>query len=300
MKRKLFFLICILSFNFSFSQSIVSTNKLWNNIIHYYDNYWHWGTENIKFTTDTIINSLTYKKVERSLDENQQNWFSYGYIRENTNKQVFYKINAPDTERLLYDLHLQQNDSVIAYTLNTLYPWKGLQPVMYRVVNIDSTIIGQTYRKRLNLAPASDTVDDVVEMWIDSTGSMSGMLHNFGFYCGCDYYSLLCFTENGILKYHDSNYSSCYILTGINESVVKPTIIIYPNPMMDVPTLEINNFNEYISISISLYNLSGNEVLKSTDQKLIKIYKNNLPSGIYFYRITSNNIKLETGKIIIN
>ena len=109
MKKKLFFCICILYCSFNYGQSIVSTNKMWNNIIHYYYDYYAWGTEHIKFTTDTIIDSFTYKKVERSLDENQQNWLSYGYIRENEAKQIFYKIAPADTERLLYDLNALVN-----------------------------------------------------------------------------------------------------------------------------------------------------------------------------------------------
>ena len=277
---------------------------MWNNIIHYYYDYYAWGTEHIKFTTDTIIDSFTYKKVERSLDENQQNWLSYGYIRENEAKQIFYKIAPADTERLLYDLNALVNDSIKVYTLNTsVNNYIGLQPYSYIVSSIDSILIGQSYLKRINLSPQSKkNAEEYFEQWIDSIGSLGGMLHHKTTYCGCDYYALLCFYDDGIMKYNNPSYPSCYITTvGINESFEPlPTISIYPNPIIDKSTLEIQGVEESNSILISMYNVMGNEVYANIGGKKRTICKNNLLSGIYCYRIIFNNVILKTGKIIIN
>ena len=286
---KMTVIVCIIMLNIivSLGQSIVNSNKLWYNMIYYYTHpYPEIGTEIIKFTSDTVINSLIYKKVERTLDEAQMDWSSYGYIRENASKQIFYKFNPIDTERLLYDLNVQLHDTILVYGLSTyLGGYMGLEPMTLYVNLIDSVIIGQIYQKRINLGfyPADSLT--VWEQWIDSTGSMSGILHNRG--AGLDTYILVCYFENGILKFHDTTYSSsCFTIS--------------PSPITSVSTLTINGIEDINSISIRFYNLLGKEVLFKYGEKRIEIYKNDFPSGISFYCLTINHKNLRTGKIIIN
>lgn len=290
MKRLFLISITLLISSCSFGQSIVTSNRSWYNFINYYAFPPPvTGTEHIKFTVDTLINSLSYKKVERSLDENQNDWSSYGFIRENSNKQIFYKINPQDTDRLLYDLNVQKYDTVIVYGLNTSYTNKNLDSMRFYVYNIDSTLIGQFYRKRINLTLPDDTTS-IFEQWIDSIGSLGGILHNRYLYVGCDYYSLQCFFEDGILKYHDPNYSGCtYISEIYDNTALTPTVTISPNPVSDVSTLELNDIENYTSISISFYNLFGKEVYRGICGKRMKIFKNNFSSGMYFYSITVIN-----------
>jgi hypothetical protein len=286
----------------TFSQSIVTSNRLWDNLINYYAFPPPViGTEHIKFTLDTVINSITYKKVERSLDEVQMDWSNYGYIREDSNKQIFYKINPIDTERMLYDLNVQLYDTILVYGLITsVNNYRELLPMTFYVTNIDSVLIDQSYRKRINLTIPEDTTF-VFEQWIDSIGSTGGMLHNKYIYVGCDYYSLLCFFEDGILKFHDPNYESCYYISGVVErTTLTPTVAVFPNPISDFSILEINGIEETNSISICLYNLLGKEIYHSTGGKRMRISNNNFPPGIYFYDITFNNRVVGTGKIIIN
>jgi len=289
----------MLIINLGFCQTIVTSNKLWGNLIHFYTNTF--GTEHIKFTTDTVINSITYKQVERALDENQLTWSFYGYIREDSDKKIYYKINAAGTERLLYDLNVQLHSTIFVYDLSTFYNTKTLDSMTYYVKDIDSTIIGSTYHKRINLSLRWFDTTYIVEQWIDSVGSMAGMLHNHNLLLGNDYYSLLCFTENGILEYQDLTYSSCYVTTGLNEKTeMDPTVTIFPNPMNGFSFLDITGINDYNLISIHLYNLSGKEVLCKNGEKRIQIYKNDFSSGIYFYSVTFNNKVIKNGKIIIN
>lgn len=287
----------------SFGQSMVTSNKLWDNIIYYYlFPYPIIGTEHIKFTDDTVINSLTYKKVERSLDEAQMDWSPYGYIRENASKQIFYKIFPLDTERVLYDLNVQLHDTVLVYGLITsVNNYRDLVPMTFYVNLIDSVIIGQIYHKRINLGSYFIDSLSIWEQWIDSTGSMGGMLHNRDGLVGCDSYSLVCYFEDEILKFHDPTYTSCYNSTAINEKDdLTPIVTISPNPITDVSTLNVNGIEDVNSISIRFYNLLGKEVLCKYGKKRIEIYKNDISSGIYFYCLTFNHKNLKTGKIIIN
>ncbi|TRZ52402.1 T9SS C-terminal target domain-containing protein [bacterium] len=302
MKRSLIISAIIFCVNVSFCQSIVTTNKLWSNFIHYYILPGPViGTENIKFTNDTVINSTIYKKVERSLDELQQNWISYGYIRENFDKQVFYKINPLDTERLLYDLNVQPHETILVYGLITsVNNYRELDSMRFYVRNIDSILIGQSYYKRLNLALPEDTTS-IFEQWVDSIGSTGGMLHNKYIYVGCDYYSLLCYFEDGILKYHDPAYPNCFYITNVTEqTTLNPTIRIFPNPFSESSNIEIYGPDINSKVTVNLYNSLGYLVYSNTGGTRITLFKGNLPAGIYFYHLSIEERTIGTGKILIN
>jgi hypothetical protein len=305
MKQSGFIIILImLSFNFSFGQSIVTSNKLWNNFIDIYTPmpYPTYGIEHIKFTDDTLINSVTYKKVKRSFEEDILTWSSYGFIRENANKQIYYKTSVADTERLLYDLNAQLHDTVPVYGLTTHGNGQGSQlAITFFVHHIDSMLIGQTYHKRINLTTLNDTTI-IYERWIDSLGSMHGMLHTYWWpFVGFDSYSLLCFFEDGILQFGDSSSTECDYPTGIPEiDVPGPTVTIFPNPVSGISTLEINGVQENNSITVCFYNSFGVAFFRRSGANRIKISNDNLPSGIYFYEVTSKNLVIGTGKIIIN
>lgn len=302
MKRSLLIIGFILCSVVIFCQSIVTTNKLWSNYINYYS-FPHpvIRTEHIKFTNDTVINSTIYKKVERFLDEPQQIWVSYGYIREDSDKKVFYKINPSDTEQLLYDLNIQPYETVLAYGLITsVNNYRALDSMRFYVRSIDSILIGSSNYKRINLAMPEDT-NSIIEQWIDSIGSTGGMLHNKYLYVGCDYYSLLCYFEEGILKYHDPNYTNCSYVTNVNEqSTLKPTIKVFPNPFSESAIIEIYGLDRNSAVDFNLYNFNGYLVYSSTSGTRMKLFKDNLPAGIYLYSLSNKEKTIGTGKILIN
>ena len=158
-------------------QSLVTTNKQWSNY-RVMAIFGYLLTEYIKFTSDTMIDGLTYKMVERSTDEYQMYWYSYGFIREDSDKKVFYKLNVAEPERLFYDFNLQLNDTITAWSVVTFQwtYWIGVESQLYRVNAIDSILIGDTYRKQIHLGfDTCTSCDD--EQWIDSTGNLGGILH---------------------------------------------------------------------------------------------------------------------------
>jgi len=303
MKKAFFISLLTLIISASYGQSIVTSNKLWYNIIYKYTHpYPTIGTEIIKFSYDTIINSLTYKKVERSLDESQMEWFSYGYIRENSSKQIFYKYYPLETERLLYNLNVQLHDTILVYNLRTyLGEYLEMEPMTLYVNLIDSVLIGERYQKRINLGGYPDDSLTIWSQWTDSTGSMGGMLHNRDREIILDAYSLVCYFEDGILKFHDTTYQSCYNPTDIYEKQnLIPLVTIYPNPITCASILTVTGLEDIYSLSIRFYNLLGKEVLYRDGEKRIEINKNDFPSGIYFYCLTINHKNFKAGKIIIN
>jgi hypothetical protein len=282
------------------SQTIVSSDKLWDNYIVYYAfPYPVLGTEHIRFTTDTAINGIVYKNVERSLDEAQLEWAPYGYIRENTNKQVFYMINPADTERLLYDMNLNLHDSAYIYSLVTgYYGYIGLQGRMMHVVSVDSLLVGSTWHKRLNLRLNSEDSLFFEEQWVDSIGSMEGMLHNQLGYVGCDGYTLLCYFVNGDLQYHDPDLSLCFYSTGIDKLSYSPMgMTLYPDPVRDILTIDFDNPRP-MNANIEIFDMTGKKraAIIPNDTR-ITLDVRGLPPGVYVVRYTGDH-EVVQGKII--
>jgi len=298
MKRTILISLAMVIAVITFGQSIVTTDKQWNNRIHYYEYYV--GTEHIKFTSDTIIDSLTYKKVERSLDEYEQNWETYGFIRENPDKKIFYKIEPGDVERMIYDLNVQVHDTIYASGLITWEDHRYMDSMQYFIRNFDSILIDQTWRKRINLTLWPDTIY-MFEQWIDSIGSLGGMLHNRTMFMGCDYYFLLCFFEDGILKYQNPDYSLChYWPVSVKEDKLEGvTINISPNPITGISFLEIKNIDNYRQVCMKIFNLFGIEVWSKNIEKYSTINKEEIPPGFYLYRISGNDKVIGSGKLIV-
>jgi hypothetical protein len=75
---------------------------------------------------------------------------------------------------------------------------------------------------------------------------------------------------------------------------------IYPNPFSESLTVQIKNANGETNYKFVIYNLMGQEVLKSTinHEKTI-IQRGNLSPGIFIYKIESQEEIIQTGKIIV-
>lgn len=296
MKRLIVFLLCIHTL-VAKGQSIVSTNRTWHNVENVYINYPPvFMTEIIQFTTDSIIDGKTYKTVERSTDN--QTWNPFGFIREDQDKKVWYRRTAGEQENLFYDFDLQLHDTLTAWSIVTCYGNVNIVPQHYYVYAIDSTLIGDTYRKQFNLS-FNDTVPGwPAEQWIDSTGNPGGMLYNFVELVGRDSYSLLCYFENDILKFHNSYFDSCYVVTGINKPETAPNMVsVTPDPVVNRSVLKVSNTRDE-QLQISFFDASG-RMLKSsafTDECILS--KDEFPAGIWFYRITGVDQTL-TGKFTV-
>jgi hypothetical protein len=291
------FLFCTV---FGFSQSLVTSTKSWSNLKSSYVNPFNLSTESLKFTADTTINGLVYKKVERSVDENQQFWSFYGFIREDSDKRVFYKLNADEPEYLFYNFDIQLYDTITAYSINTFGTNLSIQPQVYLVVSIDSVLVGDSYRKRLNLGSPEDSAYSF-EQWIDSTGNTGGLLHNNEMLVGRDSYYLLCFSEDGIVKYHHPDFDSCYILTGVdNIDFVNLSVRIFPNPIIESSTLVVENSNRMAKMQIEIYDIQARVVYSKVFSHELQLTRNEFHPGIYFYKLSDGSGNISTGKIIVN
>jgi len=75
--------------------------------------------------------------------------------------------------------------------------------------------------------------------------------------------------------------------------------IIYPNPSNNLITIEFDNQNKEI-FSLDLYNVLGLKVrtISNISENKVRFKKENLPSGIYYFRLKSKSNLRSSGKLI--
>ena len=78
-----------------------------------------------------------------------------------------------------------------------------------------------------------------------------------------------------------------------------PAVSIYPNPFSVHTTLQTTTVLK--NATLTVYNLQGQAVteIKNISGQTITLFRNNLPGGLYFIRLTENNKVITTSKLII-
>jgi len=251
----------------------------------------------MKFDGDTVINDLTYKKMWQCTEESLDNWYSWGFIRENENGEVFTL--PPDyIEGKVYDFGVSVGDSIEARNLylnsDTLY---------YLVTSVDSVLLLDGYRKQITLY---EYKNDKEEIWVEGLGSWYGILNSGNNSYGggaCGSYSALCYEEGGTLVYQDPEYSTCHfnqlVSMAENEfSVVK----IYPNPAQNILHIdfESNDITDFEG-EVKIINSLGAKIF----EKKLGFYKNVLylhkvDRGIHFIFLTNSDNNYPPYKLIVD
>ena len=107
----------------------------------------------------------------------------------------------------------------------------------------------------------------------------------------------LCVTDaNGCISCEIFNISWS---NGINETLSADIISVFPNPFSFSTTLQSDNL--FHNATLSVYNSQGQQVKQFVirNSSSFVIRRDNLPSGLYFVRLTEENKTLATGKVII-
>jgi hypothetical protein len=78
---------------------------------------------------------------------------------------------------------------------------------------------------------------------------------------------------------------------------VSPTVQVYPNPVSDVLHVRISRVPS-VAAAITIFDLYGRILLSKTiTQPHTDISLQNLPSGLYLYKITEGAVITELGKL---
>lgn len=182
-------LVCIILSNNLFSQSFISTEKLWR-VGHrvYVEPCCRLANTALKFKGDSIINDISYTKLLESKDESLGKWTLSSLWRETKDKKVFRRDLTHQNEILMYDFSLERNDTFKTHGLTFIVdsvlskPWGGkLRKHWYL----------NTYRAE------NDSADKFYStLWIEDVGKTGIFTQNINGATGAISY-LLCFSEDG-------------------------------------------------------------------------------------------------------
>ncbi len=274
----------------TFSQNyypLIEENRTWNVIsvalVGPYPEDTTFSTLTYKFSGDTTIDSQTYHKLYESNEKFPTNWNLWCFMREDTDKRIWYRRESDNEEMLMYDFSVETGDSVFV----GLY-----EPVYLYVDSISEIIVNQTDRKKYWLS--CKTMPEYSEAWIEGIGSSKGICWSGSVNIVGGWFWFLCMSENGELIYRNPNYETCYLMTGISETN-KPVIQIYPNPMKN--NFRVENISNIEIESISLINING-QITKQFDSKKTQFDISKISSGLYFLKISYKNGEL-IEKVII-
>ena len=246
---------------------------------------------------DTIIGNYSYHKLYESgawsFGTPQLHYYSniyMGAFRQDTlQKKVFFMADTASHERLLYDFNLNVGDTLPATYNNGNNSNK--------IIGIDSVLVGSNYHKRYYLATFyGNSILDPDYAIIEGVGSTLGLLY-YIYPCLEACSRLTCFGNNG--QYYPTN-TTCPNTIGITEiKKQKFEIEIYPNPFSSQTTLHTDKmFKDAI---LAVYNSFGLQVkqIKNISGQTITLHRVNLPSGLYFIRLTQDNKVITQDKLVI-
>jgi hypothetical protein len=314
MKKFLFFILLLVPFwvKAQVYHPLVDSGAVWNvEVIEYGVPFFTYDGYKIFFSGDTIINSVSYRKL----------WSQYLYyydaqgpvvfegannpgatvlfaaMREDSSKKIFFRAFIsfspfycydfhPDSEYLIYDFAVDPGDTV---------SWMSYPPNV--VIGIDSfQLLNGEWRKAIHLEG-----NPIQRDWIEGIGSPLGLFNSYDTYADCGNI-LTCYRNNGELLYeehHDSSiYINCDSLVGnvaIPEFNSKDFVLkIFPNPTSDFLTLNFSSPN-FSSAQIKITDVLGRNLFSD------KI-KSNQPLQIASEKFSGNSMLFcelwQEGKLI--
>ena len=88
-------------------------------------------------------------------------------------------------------------------------------------------------------------------------------------------------------------------ITTLNVTKTNNKVLIYPNPFINFTTITINDASINNKFDLTIYNILGDVMINKTiNKRLSTIETNNLPTGIYFYKLIGDDKSIHSGKLI--
>lgn len=95
--------------------------------------------------------------------------------------------------------------------------------------------------------------------------------------------------------------SNCGSVGIRNMEAENNSVSIYPNPFNTSTTIVLKDASKINKAEVKMYNVLGEEVLSEMLLKQSNTFETgNLPAGIYVYKIISNNVTIQSGRLISN
>ncbi len=241
---------------------------------------------------DTVIGSMQYHKIVIPFVQvnntlcGPRNDIGYrGFIRQSIiDKKVFCILPNDSVEQLIFDFNLQVGDSIPA--LEEDQGGQCYEKII--VTQIDSVLIGASYRKRWNGSGL---------IIIEGIGSNWEFLHPL-----CEIIDgatgvLTCFKQNGTSLYPNTSYN-CNLITSLYSiSSNHSSANLFPNPFHTSITVE----TQVEKSTMKIYNSLGVLVREEGISYYSTVFnRNSLSDGIYFYRLSNEKGEIASGKFVID
>ncbi len=248
---------------------------------------------------DTVIQDTVYQLLF-----NCNSFFStssislLGYFKT-INNTVFYG-RSPDSMKMIYNYNLSTGDT---FRFNSYCNFYDSTSYLVKVVNTDSILINNRYRKRILFEDFPDTNNfcntNIAPCWVEGMGDYNyGLIFDYGviLYCACQVSGnsgLQCFSENNISIVGDCHTSADAVI----NNPAKTKLIVFPNPGSEKIT--VRSQDDKI-ICFKLLNATGQLIISKrcfTSQLDVNI--NSIKPGFYFFNIKTENNLSRYGKLII-
>lgn len=247
-------------------------------------------TDSIFTTGETSIGNHTYQSVGHAN-------YTYGHIREDiqTGKVWFYSATS-NTEYLIMDLSLAVGDPFVLNIPGTEQDSTVLVESVYFDVNGKKHI---TLDFDLYMANEKLT-------FIEGVGPNAGIL--FLEQDSWDYFAetvtyLLCAHKDEVQTFSNTTYDGDCNLddlgTGIDRSQDIPWSL-YPDPFEDFATLSFESLKGK-NVSLIICDITGKPVktVENITEGQTSIQRNNLPQGLYFFKLQTEGKQVASGKMVI-
>jgi hypothetical protein len=290
----LLILVALNSYSQSYTPLLQSGNQ-WN-VLRDGANPSHY-TEIFKVDIDTTINGKSCKKIVSSNDSSSTATYHFNcYMYEDTVTKKIYNFDSQFNQKFYFDFNAQVGDSM--FISAPVYGFSSCDTFI--VAEVISISVGGIDRKRITLSSFSDTTEYIkADIWIEGIGSYHGLVYGAVSprYIGSQY-NLLCFRNNNQLVYEDSIFSYCYSSNVGVETVDKPDVLLYPNPVSDVLNIcNLENGKSKMQVFDSFGRLVFHQNLFEANNR---ISLSNLKVGMYNVLIYNDHRIIASKKIIKN
>jgi hypothetical protein len=132
--------------------------------------------------------------------------------------------------------------------------------------------------------------------WYNSSGIIIGATNsNYAINSNDNYFCIVTMAGCG----SDTSNVINAVLTGLSTIENKYSFTIYPNPFTSRTTLRTDIFLN--NATLSVYNCFGQVVTKieNISGQTVTLFRDNLPSGLYFIRMTERNKIIVADKLVI-
>jgi len=265
---------------------------------------------------DTIILGLHYTKMNQTGWQHHIHVYPvpyvhdstlvcgyYGALRSDSTERV-YLFRATDTaECLLYDFGLAVGDTVPLSFIYSTYSYN-----INIVHSIDSVLIANQYRKRMNISIA--TASCCFASLIEGIGSTRGLFGSLvvppGNYCP----NLVCFYQDSVNVFSSPpycsspttnacSYISCSSPNGMFSIFKSTQIEVYPNPAQDYLNLDVTGFDNPESLTVCITDETGRLILeRQLTSKSSGLNISNIAQGFYIVKLYSKSVLIAQKRFI--